>query len=81
MPPLDGFAYSSSKTGLHHLSRVLASHLGRRNVTSNTIGCGPFESNMMAAKLNKFKDSIEASIPSEQNWHTGRCSRHMSVSK
>ena len=63
VPALDTFAYSSSKAGLHHLSRVLASHLGKRNVTSNTIACGPFESKMMAATLKTFKDSIEAGIP------------------
>jgi NAD(P)-dependent dehydrogenase (short-subunit alcohol dehydrogenase family) len=63
VPALETFAYSSSKAGLHHLSRVLAHHLGRRNITSNTIACGPFESKMMKATLEKFKDSIEAGIP------------------
>lgn len=33
VPSLETFAYSSSKAGLHHLSRVLANHLGKRNVT------------------------------------------------
>jgi NAD(P)-dependent dehydrogenase (short-subunit alcohol dehydrogenase family) len=33
VPQLETFAYSASKAGLHHLSRVLASHLGKRNVT------------------------------------------------
>ena len=33
VPALETFAYSSSKAGLHHLSRVLANHLGRRNIT------------------------------------------------
>jgi len=63
VPALETFAYSSSKAGLHHLSRVLAHHLGQRNITSNTIACGPFESKMMKATLEKFKDSIEAAIP------------------
>jgi NAD(P)-dependent dehydrogenase (short-subunit alcohol dehydrogenase family) len=63
VPALETFAYSSSKAGLHHLSRVLAHHLGRRNITSNTIACGPFESKMMAATLRQFRESIEASIP------------------
>ncbi|OLL25590.1 Rhamnolipids biosynthesis 3-oxoacyl-[acyl-carrier-protein] reductase [Neolecta irregularis DAH-3] len=45
------FAYSASKhkAGLHHLSRNLAFHLGQRNITSNTIACGPFQSKMMAS--------------------------------
>lgn len=63
VPALETFAYSASKAGLHHLSRVLANHLGRRNITSNTVACGPFESKMMAATLKQFKESIEASIP------------------
>jgi NAD(P)-dependent dehydrogenase (short-subunit alcohol dehydrogenase family) len=63
VPALETFAYSSSKAGLHHLSRVLANHLGRRNITSNTIACGPFESKMMAATLKKFRDVIEGGIP------------------
>ena len=33
VPALETFAYSSSKAGLHHLSRVLAHHLGRRGIT------------------------------------------------
>ncbi|KAF1972672.1 NAD(P)-binding protein [Bimuria novae-zelandiae CBS 107.79] len=63
VPALETFAYSASKAGLHHLSRVLASHLGKRNITSNTIACGPFQSKMMKATLEQFKDVIEGSIP------------------
>jgi NAD(P)-dependent dehydrogenase (short-subunit alcohol dehydrogenase family) len=63
VPSLETFAYSSSKAGLHHLSRVLANHLGKRNITSNTIACGPFESKMMAATLKQFRDVIENGIP------------------
>lgn len=33
VPALETFAYSASKAGLHHLSRVLAYHLGKRNIT------------------------------------------------
>lgn len=33
VPSLETFAYSASKAGLHHLSRVLANHLGRRGIT------------------------------------------------
>lgn len=33
VPTLETFAYSASKAGLHHLSRVLANHLGKRNIT------------------------------------------------
>lgn len=63
VPNLETFAYSASKAGLHHLSRVLANHLGRRGVTVNTLACGPFESKMMKATLEKFGDSIKAGVP------------------
>jgi len=63
VPGMETFAYSASKAGLHHLSRSLAHHLGRRNITSNTIACGAFESKMMAATLQKFRKSIEAGVP------------------
>jgi len=63
VPALETFAYSSSKAGLHHLSRVLANHLGKRNITSNALACGPFESKMMAATLKNFKEQITGGIP------------------
>ncbi|KAJ8105898.1 hypothetical protein OPT61_g9898 [Boeremia exigua] len=63
VPALETFAYSASKAGLHHMSRVLANHLGKRGITSNTIACGPFESKMMKSTLEKFKDVIEGGIP------------------
>ncbi|KAL4881716.1 hypothetical protein BJY04DRAFT_188673 [Aspergillus karnatakaensis] len=63
VPALETFAYSASKAGLHHLSRVLASHLGKRNITSNTLACGPFESKMMAATLESYREQIESGVP------------------
>lgn len=63
VPALETYAYSASKAGLHHLSEVLANHLGRRNITVNTLACGPFESKMMAATLKRMRTHIEASIP------------------
>ncbi|POS82950.1 short-chain dehydrogenase/reductase-like protein sdr, partial [Erysiphe pulchra] len=63
IPSLETFSYSASKAGLHHLSRVLANHLGKRNITSNTLACGPFESKMMAATLKSFGEQIKNGIP------------------
>ncbi len=60
---METFAYSASKAGLHHLSRVLANHLGKRGITSNTIACGPFQSKMMKATLEKFGDTIASGVP------------------
>lgn len=63
VPSLETFSYSASKAGLHHLSRVLANHLGKRHITSNALACGPFESKMMAATLKNFGDAIKNGIP------------------
>jgi len=63
VPALETFAYSASKAGLHHLSRALANKLGRHNITSNTLACGPFESKMMAKTLKERGDKIVESIP------------------
>ncbi|KAF4636918.1 hypothetical protein G7Y89_g1149 [Cudoniella acicularis] len=63
VPNLETFSYSASKAGLHQMSRVLANHLGKRNITSNVLACGPFESKMMAETLKNFKDSIVGAIP------------------
>ncbi|KAJ6257879.1 hypothetical protein Dda_7668 [Drechslerella dactyloides] len=62
-PKLETYAYSASKAALHHMSEVLAHHLGQRNITSNTVACGPFESKMMHETLKKFKSEIESAIP------------------
>ncbi|GAA5994995.1 hypothetical protein JCM5350_006836 [Sporobolomyces pararoseus] len=63
VPELETYAYSASKAGLHQLSKVLANHLGKRGVTSNTIACGPFQSKMMAATLESAGDLIVQGVP------------------
>ncbi|KAI9892026.1 MAG: hypothetical protein M1814_002221 [Vezdaea aestivalis] len=55
VPAWKNFAYSASKAGLHHLSRIMAWHLGRRGITSNTLVIGPFEVGMMASTLKNVK--------------------------
>jgi len=63
VPSLETYAYSASKAGLHQLSRVLANHLGQKNITSNVLACGPFKSKMMAATLKNFENAIVEGIP------------------
>jgi len=63
VPSLETFSYSASKAGLHQLSRVLANHLGKRNITSNTLACGPFQSKMMKQTLETFGEAIKSGIP------------------
>jgi NAD(P)-dependent dehydrogenase (short-subunit alcohol dehydrogenase family) len=63
VPLLETYAYSASKAAVHHLSRVLAMRLAGQNVTVNAVAPGPFESKMMAATLDRFRDTIVASCP------------------
>jgi NAD(P)-dependent dehydrogenase (short-subunit alcohol dehydrogenase family) len=63
VPSLPTYAYSASKAGLHHLTRVLARELGPRRVTVNAVAPGPFESKMMAATLEAFGEAIAAAAP------------------
>ncbi|OMJ10293.1 Rhamnolipids biosynthesis 3-oxoacyl-[acyl-carrier-protein] reductase [Smittium culicis] len=57
------YAYNASKAGLHHLTRVMSTHLGVRNITVNAVAPGPFMSKMMAETLAKNKDSIIGNNP------------------
>ena len=63
VPPFPTYAYSASKAGLHHLTRVLARELGPRHITVNAVAPGPFESKMMAATLQAFGDAIIDAAP------------------
>jgi NAD(P)-dependent dehydrogenase (short-subunit alcohol dehydrogenase family) len=63
VPVMETYAYSSSKAAVHQLTRHLARHLGRRNITVNAIAPGPFESKMMAETLRNFGDAIAESSP------------------
>lgn len=63
VPPLETYAYSSSKAAVHHLTRVLAKRLAGDHITVNAIAPGPFESKMMKATLEQFHDTIVASCP------------------
>ena len=63
VPMLETFAYSASKAAVHHMTRVLAMQLAGKRITVNAVAPGPFESKMMAATLDRFKDAIVASCP------------------
>jgi NAD(P)-dependent dehydrogenase (short-subunit alcohol dehydrogenase family) len=61
--PLPTYSYSSSKAGLHQLTRVLARELGPQHITVNAVAPGPFQSKMMAATLEAAGDVIAAAAP------------------
>jgi NAD(P)-dependent dehydrogenase (short-subunit alcohol dehydrogenase family) len=63
VPRVENYAYGPSKAAVHHLTRVLAVKLGRRNVTVNAVAPGPFESEMTKWMLANFQKEIEAECP------------------
>lgn len=63
VPLLETYAYSASKAAVHHMTRVLARKLAPRKITVNAVAPGPFESKMMAATLETFREAIESASP------------------
>jgi NAD(P)-dependent dehydrogenase (short-subunit alcohol dehydrogenase family) len=63
VPGLETYAYSSSKAGMIHMTRVLARKLAPEHITVNAISPGPFESKMMEETLRRFGSSIARSCP------------------
>ena len=47
-PVFDNFSYGPSKAAVHHLTRVLAAHLIKRNIIVNAIAPGPFPTYMLS---------------------------------
>ncbi|MBM4268596.1 MAG: SDR family oxidoreductase [Deltaproteobacteria bacterium] len=62
-PVLETYAYSASKAAVHHMTGVLAKRLAKQGITVNAVAPGPFESKMMAATLDRFKDVIVQGCP------------------
>ena len=47
-PVFENFSYGPSKAAVHHLTRVLAAHLIKRNIIVNGIAPGPFPTYMLS---------------------------------
>jgi 2-deoxy-D-gluconate 3-dehydrogenase len=47
-PAFDNFSYGPSKAAVHHLTRVLATHLVKENIIVNAIAPGPFPTWMLS---------------------------------
>jgi NAD(P)-dependent dehydrogenase (short-subunit alcohol dehydrogenase family) len=65
VPSLESYAYSTTKAGVHMLTRHLASTLAPESITVNAIAPGPFDSKMMAFALNdpQTRAAIAGSVP------------------
>jgi NAD(P)-dependent dehydrogenase (short-subunit alcohol dehydrogenase family) len=65
IPAMETYAYSTTKAGVHMLTRHLASKLARDSITVNAIAPGPFDSKMMAFALDdpQTRAAIAASVP------------------
>jgi NAD(P)-dependent dehydrogenase (short-subunit alcohol dehydrogenase family) len=65
VPIGDNYSYSASKAGIHMLARHLAAHVVRDHITVNSIAPGPFESKMMAYRLDdpNSRAMVEAGVP------------------
>ena len=65
MPDLETYAYSASKAGLIHMTRVLAKKLSP-DINVNTIAPGPFQSRMMKETLERKGDAYVENIPAKR---------------
>ena len=57
------FSYSPSKAAVHHLTKMLATHLASRNILVNAIAPGPFATDMMEPMMETLGDEIISAVP------------------
>jgi NAD(P)-dependent dehydrogenase (short-subunit alcohol dehydrogenase family) len=65
VPAMETYAYSTTKAGVHMLTRHLAGQLAGESITVNAIAPGPFDSKMMAFALDdpQTRAAIAARVP------------------
>jgi NAD(P)-dependent dehydrogenase (short-subunit alcohol dehydrogenase family) len=65
VPSMETYAYSTTKAGVHMLTRHLAGRLAADSITVNAIAPGPFDSKMMAFALDDpdTRAAIAGSVP------------------
>lgn len=56
-PVFDNFSYGPSKAAIHHMTRVLAAHLIKRNIIVNGIAPGPFPTWMLSTGVGGGGDT------------------------
>jgi 2-deoxy-D-gluconate 3-dehydrogenase len=63
VPMFPTFSYSASKAAVHHLTRVLAAQLVKKNILVNAIAPGPYPSAMLGSAVNSDYSEIEKRNP------------------
>ena len=66
VPALETYAYSTSKSAVVHMTKVLAGHLVERGITCNSICPGAFQSRMMRKTIEVAGDELGG------EWLSGR---------
>ena len=61
-PVFDNFSYGPSKAAVHHLTRVLAAHLIKRNIIVNGIAPGPFPTYMLSTRCGRLAAILKIPI-------------------
>ena len=56
-PAFETFSYGPSKAAVHHLTRVLAAHLTKKNIICNAIAPGPFPTWMLSTGVGGGGDT------------------------
>ena len=63
VPSVENFSYAAAKAAVHHLTRMLAVHLGGRKITVNAVAPGFFPSKMTEYLLENYREKFEEACP------------------